>query len=179
MSLSRGSPFTREEIAVHLTRIRGLLTACLAISWLSACGGSGGSIPPPSVLTVSGTVASGTALTGTVSIYDSSASVQPRSSGTVIGAGGQYTVTVTGFTAPFLLEATGQVGGQGPTVTMYSVATAAGTVNITPITTLMALNIAAGNIQTFLTGSTGKLPGLTAADLTDQNTNMDPLLSSN
>lgn len=165
---------------MHLTRISRLLTACLAISWLSACGGGdGGSTPPPSVLTITGTVASGTALTGTVSVYDSSAGAQPRSSGAVIGSGGQYTVTVTGFTAPFLLQATGEVAGQGPTVTLYSVATAAGTVNITPVTNLMALNMAAGNIQTFLTGSSGKLPGLTAADLTDQNTNMDTLLSTN
>lgn len=163
---------------VPMRNCRVMLACSLAISLLTACGGNGNSAPPPAAMTVSGTVASGTALTGTVSVYDSSASAQPRSSGTAIAAGGQYTVTVTGFTAPFLLEATGQVGGQGPTVTMYSVATAAGTVNITPITTLMALNMAAGNIQTFLTGSTGKLPGLTAADLTDQNTNMDTLLSS-
>jgi hypothetical protein len=164
---------------MQLTRIPGLLTVCLSISFLSACGGSDDSTAPPAVMTVSGTVAAGTALTGTVSVYDSSANAQPRSSGTAIGAGGQYTVTVTGFTAPFLLQAAGQVGGAGPTVTLYSVATSAGTVNITPITTLMALNMAAGSIQTFLTGSTGKLPGLTAADLTDQNTNMDTLLSSN
>ena len=64
-------------------------------------------------------------------------------------------------------------------MTLYSVATASGTINITPITTLMALNMASGNIQTFLTGSAGTLPALTAADLTDQNTNMDTLLSSN
>jgi len=137
---------------------------------------SGG--PPISSMMISGTVAAGTALTGTVSVYDSSASTQPRSSGTAIVTGGQYTVTVTGFTAPFLIQATGQVGGQGPTVTLYSVATAAGTVNVTPITTLMALNMAAGNLQSLMTGSAGALPSLTATDLSDQNTNVDTLLSS-
>jgi hypothetical protein len=133
---------------------------------------------PATPIVIVGTVASGTALTGTVSVYDSSAVAQPRSTGTVIAAGGQYTVTVTGFTAPFLVQATGQVGGQGPTVTLYSVATAAGIINITPITTLIALNMAAGNLQSLMTGSAGKLPGLTAADLGDQNTDVDTLLSS-
>jgi hypothetical protein len=117
-------------------------------------------------------------LTGTVSVYDSSNSAQPRSSGTAIAAGGQYSVTVTGFTAPYLIQATGQVGGQGPTVSLYAVATAAGTVNITPVTTLMALNMSAGNLQSLMTGSAGTLPSLTATDLNDQNTNMDTLLSS-
>jgi beta-lactam-binding protein with PASTA domain len=133
---------------------------------------------PATPVVISGTVASGTALTGTVSVYDSSASTQPRSSGGTIGTAGQYSVTVTGFTAPFLIQATGQVGGQGPTVTLYSVATAAGTVNITPITTLIALNMATGNLQSLMTGSAGNLPSLKAADLGDQNTNMDALLSS-
>jgi hypothetical protein len=133
---------------------------------------------PPTPAVISGTVASGTALTGTVAVYDSSASAQPRSTGVAIGTGGQYTITVTGFTAPFLIQATGQVGGQGPTVTLYSVATAAGTVNITPITTLMALNMAAGNLQSLMTGSAGALPSLTATDLSAQNTSVDTLLSS-
>ena len=133
---------------------------------------------PATPVVISGTVASGTALTGTVSVYDSSASAQPRSTGTVIAAGGQYSVTATGFTAPFLIQATGQVGGQGPTVTLYAVATAGGTVNLTPITTLIALNMAAGNLQSLLTGAAGALPGLTAADLSDQNTQMDTLFSS-
>jgi len=132
---------------------------------------------PPTPAVITGTVAAGTALTGTVSVFDSSASAQPRSTGTAIGTGGQYTVTVTGFTGPFLLQATGQVGGQGPTVTLYSIATAAGTVNITPITTLITLNTAAGNLQSLMTGSAGNLPSLTATDLSDQNSNVDKLLS--
>jgi hypothetical protein len=133
---------------------------------------------PPTPVVISGTVASGTALTGVVSVYDSSAKAQPVSSGSAIGTGGQYSLTVTGFTAPFLLQATGQVGGQGSAVTLYSVAAAGGTVNITPITTLIALNMAAGNLQSLMTGSAGKLPDLTATDLSTQNANMDTLLSS-
>jgi hypothetical protein len=116
-------------------------------------------------------------LTGTVTVYDSSSKSQPVIASTAVGAGGQYSVTVTGFTAPFLLQASGQVGGQGPTVTLYAVATSAGTVNITPVTSLMALNMAAGNVQTLMTGSAGVLPSLTAADLTAQNASMDTMLS--
>src|SRR5271167_4740260 len=98
----------------------------LISAWLiSACGGGGGygggSTPAP--VTISGTVASGTALTGSVAVYDSSASTQPRLQNTAIGAAGAYSVNVAGFTAPFLFQATGQVGGQGSTVTLYSVAT--------------------------------------------------------
>jgi hypothetical protein len=161
------------------TLIESFFVALLGLG-LAACGGdgSGGSTVSAPPLVISGTVASGTALTGTVSVYDSSAGAQPRSTANAIGTGGQYSVTVTGFTAPFLIQATGQVGGQGPTVTLYSVAAAAGTVNITPITTLMALNMAAGNVQSLMTGSAGNLPALTATDLSDQNTNMDTLLSS-
>jgi PASTA domain len=173
--------------------LRGALLCLVSGMVLVACGGGGGGgsgsgstststppppPPPPQAVTISGTVAAGSALTGSVSVYDSSSKSQPIIGSSAIGAGGQYSVTVTGFTAPFLLLATGQVGGQGPTVTLYSVATAAGTVNITPITTLMAMNMAAGNVQTLMTGSTGGLPGLTAADLTAQNTGMDTLLSS-
>jgi len=73
-----------------------------------------------------------------VSVYDSSASAQPRSTGTVIAAGGQYSVTATGFNGAVPDPGHGQVGGQGPTVTLYAVATAGGTVNLTPITTLIA-----------------------------------------
>jgi beta-lactam-binding protein with PASTA domain/N-acetylneuraminic acid mutarotase len=117
-------------------------------------------------------------LTGTVSVYDSSANAQPRTASTAIGSAGQYSVVITGFTPPLLLEATGQVGGQGPAVTFYSVASAAGIVNITPVTSLMALNMAAGNIQTLMTGSAGILPSFTVTDLNDQNANMDTLLSA-
>jgi beta-lactam-binding protein with PASTA domain/N-acetylneuraminic acid mutarotase len=163
--------------------LAGLLLGVL----LSACGGGGGGSgappvptppPVPQTITISGTVAAGASLTGTVSVYDSSANAQPRTASTAIGAAGQYSVVVTGFTPPFLLQATGQVGGQGPTVTFYSVASAAGTVNITPVTSLMALNMAAGNIQTLMKGSAGILPSLTVTDLNDQNANMDILLSA-
>jgi N-acetylneuraminic acid mutarotase len=150
---------------------------------LVGCGGGGGggstapTPPPPTSVTISGTVAAASALTGTVTVYDSSSKSQPVVASTAIGAGGQYSVTVTGFTPPLLLQATGQVAGQGSTVTFYSVATSAGTVNITPITSLMALNMAAGNIQTLMTGSAGTLSSLTSADLSTQNTNMDTMLS--
>ncbi len=63
-------------------------------------------------------------------------------------------------------------------MTLYSLATGAGTTNITPLTSLMVLNMAAGNIQTLMNGSAGILPSLTATDLSTQNTNVDTLLAS-
>jgi beta-lactam-binding protein with PASTA domain len=172
------------ENRVSRQRTARVLAGLMASVLLSACGGGGGGggstpppPPPPQTATITGTVAAGAALTGTVAVFDSSTHSQPTIANTAIGAGGQYSVVVTGLTPPFLLQATGQVGGQGPTVTFYSVATSAGTVNITPITTLMALNMAAGNIQTLMTGSAGTLPSLTSADLNTQNTNLDTMLS--
>jgi hypothetical protein len=159
-----------------------LFVMAAASLWLIAgCGGGGGSSPSPAPTPdalISGTVASGTALTGTVSVYDSSSSAQPRLQNSTIGTGGQYSVNVGGFTAPFLLQATGQVGGQGAAVTLYSVAVNAGTANLTPITTLMVLNMAAGNVRSFMTGSSDALSGLTATDLNTQNANIDSLLSA-
>jgi hypothetical protein len=168
-------------------RLPRVLAGLLMSVLLSACGGGGGGggsapptppPPPPQTATISGNVAAWAALTGTVSVYDSSSHSQPVVASTAIGPGGQYSVAVTGLTAPFLLQATGQLGGQGPTVTLYSVATAAGTVNITPVTSLMALNMAGGNIQSLMTGSTGSLPSLTVADLSAQNASMDTMLSA-
>ncbi|MGB6486912.1 MAG: PASTA domain-containing protein [Steroidobacteraceae bacterium] len=117
-------------------------------------------------------------MTGTVAVYDSSANTQPRLSNVTIGTSGQYSATVTGFSAPFLLQATGQVGGQGATVTYYSMAMAAGTVNITPLTSLMVLNIASGNLKSLMSGSSGGLPAVTSSDLKAQNSNVDTLLAA-
>ena len=160
-----------------------LFVMAAASMWvLASCGGGGGGAAPgpaptPSVL-ITGTVASGTALSGTVSVYDSSSSAQPRLQNSAIGTAGAYSVNVGGFTAPFLLQATGQIGGQGTPVTLYSIGMGAGTVNITPITTLMVLNMAVGNFQSFMTGSSGGLARLTVANLTTQNANIDTLLSA-
>jgi N-acetylneuraminic acid mutarotase len=177
----------RIESPVRRRGLTGPLTGLLLGMLLSACGGGGGGSgaapvpappPVPQTVTISGTVAAGAALTGTVSVYDSSTNPQPRIANTTIGAGGQYSATVTGFTAPFFLVATGQVEEQGPTGSLYAVATAAGIANITPITTLMALNMGAGDVQSLMTGASGVLPSLTATDLNDQNANMDALLAA-
>ncbi|MDB5761549.1 MAG: hypothetical protein JWQ21_544 [Herminiimonas sp.] len=104
---------------------------------LAACGG-GGTSTPTVASTAAPTILSGTAATGApfsgaaVSIIDKTGAVV--GSGTT-GADGSYTITLSaGATAPFVLQAVRDE------VTLVSVApdTASSTVNITPITNLIA-----------------------------------------
>lgn len=97
----------------------------------------GGAAP---AVTLSGTVAGGAAVIGTVLVTDSLGATK----GGTIEANGSYLIDVSGMTAPFVLKAAGTVGDTS--VTYYSAATAAdvgGTVNITPFTNLIVSNIAA------------------------------------
>ncbi len=120
-----------------LTKLTAALATAALLS-LAGCGGGGSSTPAP--LTLSGTVAGGTAVVGTVLVTDS----KGATNSTTIGSNGQYTIDIGTMTGPFVLKATGTVGTT--TVTYYSAATAAdlgGTVNVTPFTDLIVSNIAA------------------------------------
>lgn len=94
----------------------------------------------PAITTITGTAATGAAISGTVFALDSSTPTKTFSATT--SATGAYTLNVAGGTAPFILTVTGTAGGQPATLT--SVATAPGqTVNITPLTDLI-VSTAAG-----------------------------------
>jgi len=112
------------------------LTAAF-IFLLSACGVGIGGITAST--TLSGTVAAGAPVVGTVNIKgakDSTASGNINSDGT-------YSINVASLTAPYILFARGTVNGQ--TIKMYSVGMAAGNVNITPITDLIVANALGGD----------------------------------
>lgn len=118
------------------------LASAIAGALLGGCGGGGGA--PSSIL--SGTVAGGAAVIGTVLVTDSLGATK----GATIEANGHYSIDVSGMTGPFVLKAAGTVGNTS--VTYYSAATVAdvgGTVNVTPFTDLIVSNIAAQMAETY------------------------------
>ena len=92
---------------------------------LAGCGGSGG----VSSQVVSGTAAVGAALSGQVSLKDSS--TPPQQKTTVIGSDGSFAIDVTGMKAPFVLQAKGSAGGTD--YKLQSFAAGTGTANINPL----------------------------------------------
>ncbi|RZL11132.1 MAG: hypothetical protein EOP40_03785 [Rubrivivax sp.] len=110
-------------------------------AFLTACGGSNDDAEPPAVSqSISGTVAAGAPVIGTVFVKDS----QGVTRGPVtIAANGSYTVDVTGLTAPYLFRAEGSVAGRSIVLSSVALASdAGGTINITPFTDLIVANVA-------------------------------------
>lgn len=132
-------------IRLHVKKLA--LVSALASIFLVGCGGGGGGESPVVRSTLlSGTVAGGAAVIGTVIVTDSLGATK----GGTIEADGKYSIDVSGMTGPFVLKAAGTVGNTS--VTYYSAATTAdvgGTVNITPFTNLIVSNIAAQMAETY------------------------------
>lgn len=159
------------------------LTSAMVGLFLVGCGGGGGGAgPSPSSTMLSGTVAGGAAVIGTVLITDS----KGASKGGTIEADGHYAIDVSGMTGPFVLKAAGTVGNT--TVTYYSAATTAdlgGTVNVTPFTNLIVSNIAAQMAETYFSdpaniASIGTLitPAKIAAAETALQAKLQPVLTA-
>lgn len=124
------------------------LASAITSALLAGCGGGGGGggagTAAPSML--SGTVAGGAAVIGSVIVTDSLGATK----GGTIEADGHYAIDVSGMSGPFVLKASGTVGNS--TVTYYSAATVAdigGTVNVTPFTNLIVSNIAGQLAETY------------------------------
>jgi len=136
------SPSPRHALQANATaRWASHLISAVALATLAACGGGGGSDTPATTTqsTVSGTVATGAAVSGTVYIKDAAGAIRSAS----IAADGSYTIDVTGLQAPLLLKAVGTVNGKA--VTLLAPVTADnlnGTVNITPLSDLIVANLA-------------------------------------
>ncbi|WP_028100506.1 hypothetical protein [Pseudoduganella violaceinigra] len=129
-------------------KINKLVLAGAVSMALAACGGSGGNsstadnaqpgVQAPATASFTGTAAVGAPLVGTVTVKDSKGATKT----VTIGANGAYTVDVTGMTGPFVFRATGAANGR--IYTVHSVATsadAAGKINITQLTDLVAANV--------------------------------------
>jgi hypothetical protein len=121
------------------------LLSAMALSALAACGGGGDNTPSTTTpepgsaaITLSGTVATGAAVSGTVTAKDANGLVR---TGT-IAADGSYRIDVSGLQAPFLLRAVGTVGNKQ--IVLTAPVTAAdfnSTINITPLSDLLVANL--------------------------------------
>jgi hypothetical protein len=121
------------------------LAALVSLFTLAACGSGGDDAPAPApapaaTTTVTGVAASGAAFTGaTVTVTDSRGTVV-GSTAAPVGTNGTYSVTLAaGAVPPFVLTAT-RTMANGATDSLVSVLPSAGsaTVNLTPLTTLVA-----------------------------------------
>jgi hypothetical protein len=124
---------------------------------VAACGGGGGGDAAggtgsagggggQSGQQISGVVAVGAPLVGTVTVKDALGATRTYP----IGVNGSYTADVTGMTAPFVFRAEGTANGTRSIV--HSVATAAdanGHINITQLTDLVVSNIAGQLAQNY------------------------------
>lgn len=188
---------------------RSLITAAV-IALLAACGGGGGSASgggaaagagtgsgggqpsspgggtpvAASSYAFSGTAATGAAFEGgVVTVIDASGTVV-GTSGT-LGADGKYTVTIAATAkAPFVIVAA-RSAASGETEKLVSVSAGPGnqTINVTPVTTLIAARLSAsGNPENLAAELASGAAALTAAELQDKATEIQgvlaPLLSA-
>ncbi|WP_374591927.1 hypothetical protein [Aquabacterium sp.] len=145
------------------------LLSATVVAALTACGGGGGGSSSSdasnhataSSTSMSGTVASGAPMVGTVTVIDSTGATRT----VTIQANGSYTVDVSGMTGPFLFRAVGTVAGR--TVALASAATSSdtgNTINITPFTDLLVANIVGMAVENYLANHT-TAPALTSSGL--------------
>lgn len=132
---------------------------------LAGCLGGGGGGSSAAAPAVAGVVAGGDF------IKDAAITVCGSAGGCATGtsnASGGYSVDVTGLTAPYIIRATFDLG-TGPK-SLYSVATGAGTSNVTPATTLATVVALANDgldIGTIsFSASTAGLANVSSADVT-------------
>jgi len=140
----------------------------VALAMLSACGGGSDSSAPPVVTPppvvapthLTGTAAVGAPMTqGKLRVLDATGTVV--ASDVAINADGTYDAGVLTGTAPWRLEACGYTGGNYGCI--YSVAQAAGTANVTPLTTAM-ITLATGRTPDTIMAEGGSAPSGTALD---------------
>lgn len=129
---------TRSQLS-KLVNVGYLLVFLFSLAACSSGGDDSTSTTTPSVSTISGTAATGIAIEGIVNVYGSSGGSVLN---TTIDANGKYTVDVSGLTPPFLICAE---PSNSVLASQYSAANGAGTVNVTPLTTLTLFYANGGN----------------------------------
>lgn len=125
---------------------KSLLAVLIAagVIGLAACGGGGSGTG--SATQISGTAASGAPFAGaTITLTDANGTTRSATA----GADGSFTIDASGLTAPFVLKASGTVGGAVSTyVAVLADGVAAGTtktLNVTPLTTAVAALLSDNN----------------------------------
>ena len=147
---------------VSLLKVSGV--AILSIILIS-CGGGGGSSSSAtsSSSSLSGTAATGAPLAGAIiTVFDATGATVGT---TTADSNGAYTLPVdaTKYKAPFIVQAQGTVG-DGSTI-IYSLASAAGTVNINQVTNAIAASLSStGDPAALISGTTKTAADVSAAD---------------
>ena len=120
----------------------GVCIAAITTLILAGCGGGGSATsnsPPAS--TLGGVAAVGTPIVnGNISVVCAAGSALATTTNATTGA---WSVTLSGQTLPCAVEVSiGTINGVNNTTLYHSIATATGTVNVTPLTELMVANLA-------------------------------------
>ncbi|CAB3805236.1 hypothetical protein [Paraburkholderia caffeinilytica] len=162
---------------MHRSLVRSGVAAAVAFALfqLGGCGSGGGSSSSSSTSTVtatsvSGTVATGSALVGaTVTLTDATGAQATATT----NAQGVYTVSVKGMTAPFLIVASDATGVSAPLFSVLAKlpsGTAPAVVNVTTLTTAIAAMLTASGNPTDLASTTAlakvTLPSVQIATIT-------------
>lgn len=115
-----------------------MLCSSLIALFLSACGGSGSSPATTSATSsvLQGVAASGNPLSGTLSVSD--CSFPNRSTNATINQDGTFSVSVAGMSPPYFIRASGTTS-TGTPLTLYSLASATGMINVNPLTNLLVV----------------------------------------
>jgi hypothetical protein len=145
------------------------LLSAAALAMLSACGGGSDSpapaptptpTPTPTATHLTGSAAVGAPMTqGTLRVLDSTGTVVAHD--VAINADGTYDAGVLTGTGPWRLEACGYTGANYGCI--YAVAQAAGTANVTPLTTAMVTLASGQTPDTLMTGAAPSTSALAAA----------------
>lgn len=152
--------FARLLYVPAVLRATSLASGAALLVWgLTGCGGSDGGAAPAAPTTLSGTVAVGAALTdGRLRVLDADGAVV--ASDVAVGSDGRYGgIPVTGH-GPWRIEACGYAGADYRC--LYAVATAAGTANVTPLTSAAMLLAGGSRPEALMSGAA---PALTSARL--------------
>lgn len=151
--------------------------------FLSGCGGDGGGgggSSTPAASGLSGVAAVGSPIAGgTISVVCSGGSALDRATTSSTGV---WQVTLSGQTLPCAVEVSGgTINGTANTTTYHSIATAAGTVNVTPLTDLIVANLAStatpGTWFAGLNASPSKLSSISQTTVDDALTKLRTALN--
>lgn len=165
--------FTGSPLGASVLRISA--TAMAAAALITACGGGGGG--SPSAITLSGIAATGAPMAGaTVVVKDSSGAEVQTCAPCTVGSDGLFSVELQATAkAPFVLLVS-QDGSDEPQVSMIDTAKSA-TVNVSPITTLIAARLSPSGDPAQLTAADSSAAKIATAT-TDIKTALQPVLEA-
>jgi hypothetical protein len=158
-------------------RVRHLAFA-IPLVILTACGGGGGD-SPSAATTLSGTAAVGAPIVG-ATVNVTCAAGAALSNIPVTSATGAWSVTLSGQTLPCAVQVSGgTVNGVANTTAYQSIATSLGTVNVTPLSSLLVANLAGATTPNtwFANLTPAQLAAITSTQVSTSLTNLRTALN--